>query len=230
MTDARIIAPVYAQIALDIAKRIAQGTLKENTKVCGRSIMSSEYGVSPETVRRSMHLLSDMGIVEIKHNSGTIVRSAEKARRYIERFGDHQGIRSMQKNLTKLIEQQEQATCKISDVVVSVIRLSEHATEINPFTNHEEHVPVNSPLIGRTLADLRFWQQTGATVIAIRRGEMIVLSPGPYAMIQEKDILVYVSDISCTEIVSALVRGHEDVPIQQEYVILHHPVEGCTSP
>ena len=213
MTDTRIIAPIYAQIALDIAKRIAQGSLKENAKIYGRSIMSSEYGVSPETIRRSMHLLSDMGIVEIKHNSGAIVRSAEKARRYIERFGDHQDIRSMQKNLTELVEQQEQAAHKISDFVASVIRFSEHATEINPFTNHEEPIPVNSPLIGRTLADLRFWQQTGATVIAIRRGETIVLSPGPYAVIQGKDILVYISHISCTEVVSALVRGHEDVPI-----------------
>jgi len=213
MENSKVITPVYAQIALDIAKRIAKGVLKEDSKILGRSVMSSEYGVSPETIRRSMHLLSDMGIVEIRHNSGAIVRSAEKAKRYIERFGEHQDVRFMQKNLTELIRQQEQSTQKITEFVTSLIRLSERFSDSSPFTSHEESVPGDSPLIGRTLADLRFWQQTGATVIAIRRGETIVLSPGPYALIEPHDTLVYVSDISCTGVVAALVRGQVDVPI-----------------
>jgi len=69
----QIVSPVYSQIALDIALRIARGELKENTKVYGRSVMSSEYGVSPETIRRAMKLLEDMKIVETKQNSGTII-------------------------------------------------------------------------------------------------------------------------------------------------------------
>ena len=44
-----VVTPVYLQIAVDIASRIARGEFKENTKIYGRSVMSSEYGVSPET-------------------------------------------------------------------------------------------------------------------------------------------------------------------------------------
>ena len=47
-------ASAYARIALDIAQRISRGELKENTRIYGRSIMASEYGVSPETIRRAL--------------------------------------------------------------------------------------------------------------------------------------------------------------------------------
>jgi DNA-binding GntR family transcriptional regulator len=80
-------SPIYAQIALDIALRIVRGELKENSKVYGRSVMSSEYGVSPETIRRAFKLLEDTDIVEIKQNSGVMVVSSENARKYVERFG-----------------------------------------------------------------------------------------------------------------------------------------------
>ena len=42
----KVATPVYLRIALDIASRIARGEFKENSKIYGRSIMSSEYGVS----------------------------------------------------------------------------------------------------------------------------------------------------------------------------------------
>mgnify|MGYP000892165127 FL=1 len=80
MMDNVVVAPVYAQIALDIALRISKGELKENSIVYGRSVMSSEYGVSPETIRRAMKLLEDMEIVGTKQNSGTVVLSSEKAK------------------------------------------------------------------------------------------------------------------------------------------------------
>lgn len=45
-----------------------------------------------------MKLLGDVEIVDIKHNSGAIVLSAENAKRYVEKFGEQNNVRSMQKN------------------------------------------------------------------------------------------------------------------------------------
>lgn len=202
-----VVTPVYSQIALDIALRIARGDLKENTKVYGRSVMASEYGVSPETVRRSMKLLEDMGIVETRQNSGSIVLSSEKARAYVNNFGERNDIRIQLRNLRDLITQQEALSHRIFETAEALIRVHERFPQASPFINHEVRVPSSSPLIGRTLGELQFWQETTATVIAIRRGEQIILSPGPYAHIQADDTVVFVGDVNCVPAVQTFVFG-----------------------
>lgn len=201
-----IVSPVYAQIALDIALRIVRGELKENTKVYGRSVMSSEYGVSPETIRRAVKLLEDTNIVEIKQNSGVLIRSAEKAKFYVERFGEQNQIRTIQKKLDDLVIQQEEIGREILETTRTIVRLNERISKTNPFLNYEADIPPASPVIGQTLADLKFWQKTGATVIAIRRGDKLILSPGPYAVLLEHDTMIYVGDLMSVEAVNGILR------------------------
>ncbi|MGB9680174.1 MAG: cation:proton antiporter regulatory subunit, partial [Thermoanaerobacteraceae bacterium] len=65
---------------------------------------------------------------------------------------------------------------------------------INPFNPFE--IDVNKPThaIGKTISDLKFWQNTGGTIIGIRRGEKLYLSPGPYSEINKGDVLIIVGD------------------------------------
>lgn len=209
MKNNDIISPVYSQIALDIALRITRGELKENTKVYGRSVMSSEYGVSPETIRRAMKLLEDMKIVETKQNSGTIILSAEKAGEYVERFGARNNIRSIQKRLNELIEEQEKLNRQIIKVAGNIVHINERFSQSHPFSNQEVNIPQSSSVIGRTLGELKFWQQTKATVIAIRRDDKIILSPGPYATLQGGDTIIFVGDVASAEAVSVFINGNK---------------------
>lgn len=202
-----ITSPIYSQVAFDIALRISRGELKENTKIYGRSVMSSEYGVSPETIRRSLKLLSDMGIVEVRHNSGAIILSREKANQYILRFNKNKDVRMLQKELKELISQQEKANREILNVTEALINNNEKFSKHNPFKIYEAEVQDSSPLMGKTLSELKFWQETGATIIAIRRDDKIILSPGPYAVLQQNDILIFVGDISTVDSVEAFLNG-----------------------
>lgn len=197
-----IIPPVYSQIALDIASRIVRGDLKENSKIYGRSIMSSEYGVSPETIRRAMKLLEDMGIVQTKDKSGTTVLSAEKAKLYVERFGEENSVRAMRDKLVGLTKQQENINKQIIEISGSIIRVNEMNSQANPFNNYEINIPDNSSVIGYTLGDINFWQETQATVIAIRREGKIILSPGPYVLFKQGDTVVFIGDVSCVQTVT----------------------------
>ena len=43
----------YMRVAVSLAERIAAGELREGEKLSGRSKLSPEYNVSPETVRRA---------------------------------------------------------------------------------------------------------------------------------------------------------------------------------
>lgn len=203
----RIISPIYSQIALDIALRITRGELKENTKIYGRSVMASQYGVSPETVRRAMKLLEDMQVVEIKEKSGALILSVDNATKYVEKFSVYNDIRSHQRYLKGLLADQDKLTQKIAEEAEAIIRINEKFSKSNPFNNYELDVPGTSPLIGKTLGELKFWQETGATVIAIRRGEHIILSPGPYAILESEDTLIFVGELKCVEIVQQFVNG-----------------------
>lgn len=51
--------PQYMRIARSIAQRIADGELQEGEKLSGRSKLSSEYNVSPETIRKAVQVLQD---------------------------------------------------------------------------------------------------------------------------------------------------------------------------
>lgn len=203
--DNRITPPVYSQIALDIALRIARGELMENTKIHGRSVMASQYGVSPETVRRAMKLLDDMKVVEVRQHSGAIVLSAINAAKYVEKFGMQNDIRTHQRTLKKLMREQIQLSQQISEQADAIVRINENFSQTNPFNNYEVDIPEDSPLLGKTLGEVKFWQETAATVIAIRRENGIILSPGPYATLQNEDTLIFVGDIGCIPTVEAFV-------------------------
>ena len=98
-----VIPSQYLQIALDLAQRIAKGELPEGSRIYGRSVMASEYNVSPETIRRALRLLADMKVVEVKPQSGAVVLSADSARRYIENFDEGTGVQSLRLQLKELM-------------------------------------------------------------------------------------------------------------------------------
>jgi K+/H+ antiporter YhaU regulatory subunit KhtT len=86
------------------------------------------------------------------------------------------------------------------------VRTNEKFSESNPFLNYQIDIPPNSAIIGHTLAELNFWQETRATVIAIRRQGKIILSPGPYILFQTDDVIIVVCDVACIEAVNDFVN------------------------
>ncbi|WP_040195918.1 TrkA C-terminal domain-containing protein [Candidatus Soleaferrea massiliensis] len=205
----RIIQPQYLRIALDIASRVTRGELQENSKVYGRSVMASEYGVSPETIRRALKLLSDMQVVEIKPQSGVYILSADNAQKYIERFGKRVDLGQLQNQLKNMIAQHNELSRKISDTAAVISKIEESASIAAPFTNYEVKIEENSRVCGKNIGELQFWQATGATIIAIRREDNIILSPGPYAQLLAGDTVVFVGDLAAAEAAEKYIRETE---------------------
>ncbi|MGO1280183.1 MAG: cation:proton antiporter regulatory subunit, partial [Leuconostoc mesenteroides] len=50
----------------------------------------------------------------------------------------------------------------------------------------------SSKQLGESIGNLNIWQNTGATIIAILHNEELVVSPGPYAVIESDDTLYFV--------------------------------------
>ncbi len=205
-----VVPSQYLQIALDLATRIAKGELAEGSRIYGRSVMASEYNVSPETIRRALRLLADMKVVEIKPQSGAIVLSADSARRYIKNFEEGADVHAMRAQLKSLLEEYDQLSRRLTETVTALIKSREtFAAAGEPLPNYEVPVPKDSPLIGKSIGALKFWQSTGGTIVAIRRGQTVILSPGPYAELYGGDIIVLVGSPAAAEAAHHLVSAKE---------------------
>lgn len=74
----KIVRPRYQQIAVDLAERIVENRYKVGEKIHARSTLASTYNASPETTRKAINVLVDLGIMEVRHGSGAFVASKEK--------------------------------------------------------------------------------------------------------------------------------------------------------
>jgi K+/H+ antiporter YhaU regulatory subunit KhtT len=198
--------PVYSQVAYDIATKIAKGTLKEKTKFSGRSLMSTEYRVSQETIRRALKQLADLGIVEIQA-SGAVVISQNKATGYIEKFQSSRDLLFLKKELRKLLAERDQLNQKILQHIELITDLNERFTSSDPLKNYEFEVLPNSQLIGKTIGESEFRKLTKATIVAIRSQDQINLSPDPNTIFNPYDILVVAGNPTIIERVKELINN-----------------------
>ncbi|MDR3342981.1 MAG: GntR family transcriptional regulator [Treponema sp.] len=190
----KITTSVYRQIAIDIAQDIAQGKYTTGQKLFGRSVLASYYQVSSETIRKAVFILKDVGIVDTEKGSGIEVKSVEKAREFIDRHNEVENVITVRNEIMHWAERQAQETDYIIEKIQFVIHTTERFKNSNPFTPYEIKITEDSPAIGKTANELHFWQNTGATIIAIRRGEALIISPGPYATFNKDDIFYLIGN------------------------------------
>jgi len=201
--------PVYAKIALDLAGKIAAGELSEGEKISGRSGLAGLYQVSPETIRRAMQLLEDIDIVKTRAGSGTYIVSREQAKQYVERHGVMSGFREIREEIRELTRQKEVIEARITDLIEQLEEQASRLQNIRPVYPYEVAVPSGSPLIEKTINDAKFWQNTGGTIVAIRRGNTIINSPGPYAIFLEGDVLLITGEAGVDSRSKAFLKGEK---------------------
>ena len=195
--------PQYMRIAGSVAGRIAEGQFAEGEKLSGRSKLSSEYQVSPETIRKAVQLLRDMQVVTVKEQSGVYVRSAENAKRYLQMIGEKLELRRKSRSCARCSPSRRRSrgrsqSCAAAfwTIPCSPYRL-QSSCRIMPAAFRR-----TGRMRGRSLGSLHFWQATGATVVAIRRAEAMFISPGPYAELYGGDLVIFVGDPEAREAVA----------------------------
>lgn len=186
--------PLYHQIAMKLAQRVAEGIYEEGAKIHTRSRVAQEFGVSPETARKAVQLLDDLGILESFHGSGTYVASREKAKTFVRQIEDVESIESMKGRLGASIQRQRRELDNFSKLLDEVTAHTRRTYALNPFIPYELELTEEADHLGETIAELNLWHKTEATVVAILRGEKLLLSAGPYAVITAGDILYFVGD------------------------------------
>lgn len=194
MSSKCVIKPVYQKIAIDIANRIVSGDFSIGDRLHGRSSLASHYNVSPETIRRAMTLLNDMDIVEVTKGSGILIKSVDNCLKFIDKFKDISSMNSFKKEILELQDEKNVLERKIEGIINELIDYSNRFASTNPFVPFEFEIEKGLDIIGKTISETKFWQNTSATIIGIRRRGNLILSPGPYAVFEEGDIFVAIGD------------------------------------
>jgi K+/H+ antiporter YhaU regulatory subunit KhtT len=184
--------PIYHSIALDIAQRIVNNEFPVNSKISGRTLLASNYNVSSETIRKAVSLLKDANIVSVSQGKEVVILSIEEAYHFITHHKSMQSVYCLEQELALLLAQKQGIDKRLQEIFSEIIEYSDQLKNLSPYNPIEIKVPPRSHIVGRTIADIKLWQRTGATIVAIRRDSEISISPGPSAMIQPHDHLIVV--------------------------------------
>lgn len=198
--------PRYLKIAVDLSEKIASGVISEGSILKGRSVLSTQYGVSPETIRRAISLLSDKGVVKITNGIGIVVISKEKAELFKKHFDGDEIINSMRKRLSD-------AYIRRNEVDNEIMNLNKQIVDMYQYKRFDLIVPIaiklpeGSHVIGQSIRDLEIWHKTGATIVGVMHDGHTIVSPGPYYEFSEDDTVIIAGDKNVIERFNAYING-----------------------
>lgn len=191
--------PRYQQIALEIAERIVDNRYQVGEKIHARSTLASTFGVSPETARKAVNILVDLGIMEVKHGSGVFVSSKKKAVSFLEQYQDVQSIEEVKTDLFNSLSRQKKELDDFTEIINQLVSQTVKLNKVSPFLPSELEITKEAAHLNTSISDLNLWHETSATVIGILHDEDLVLSPGPYAVLNPGDTLYFVGDEFATQ-------------------------------
>ncbi len=182
----------YEEIAYLIAKRIVSGNIKENEKLRGRSLLSSEYNVSSETIRKAMQLLSNYNVVSVKERSGIYVSSILDARAYIKHFEHTRSNKNIVKETEHLLNEQAKINQQLEKKFKQIVNTYEK--DVFPFSYFTCEIPNNSLHLGQSFESLKIYDNTKGLIIAYEKEGDLYQIPDPKTIIESGMTLYILGD------------------------------------
>ncbi len=186
--------PRYEQIATDIAQKIVREEFYVGQKLSGRSLLAGTYNVSPETIRRSIALLQNIGVVEAVSGSGIVIKSSVLAKEYLTEYNERQKIINLRNRINDLLLQRRELDEELETALAKLLEFSFHKSSILQQIE-EIPVPPTSWIIGKTIAATNIRGLTGATVVAVKRQGQEIFSPGADFVFDGDDTMVIVGTV-----------------------------------
>jgi DNA-binding transcriptional regulator YhcF (GntR family) len=185
--------PIYERVAYEIAIQIANGKYTEGAKIKGRSLASTQFNVSTETMRKALNVLQDHGVLVIKEQSGAEVRSKANALAYCEVFKDEVAIKNSFQSFHALLDESKSIQTRIKKELLRIQKKYDINHSSTPIRTFDYQLSEIHPLVGRTIESINFYQQTGATLYGIV-GTLTLSSPSKEYVFQSFDILYFSGD------------------------------------
>lgn len=200
----------YLLIAEDIAHKIQNGTYKVGTMLKGRTLLSGEYKVSSETIRKAINVLEIEQIVTVKRGVGIFVESKERVDIFLDKISQLSDSKSEMAKLQELISKRDEMNKEIDESIKNMSKM--YNLSSNDKLYFEEIVIKDDCwVINQTIGDVYFYNYTEATIVAIKRGNKLITSPGPdFTFIAgDKLIIIGKDNLSYQRAITYLTYGVE---------------------
>lgn len=195
----------YLAIAYQIAKRIHSGQLLEGHRLSGRTLLSSEYQVSSETIRKAVKVLETYGVVESKERSGILVLSQAAAQAYMNRYVSQKEDRRLMKETEEALKELSLAESKAQHLARKLISVTR--TGFFPFDFFTFDVKAHQPHLGETLQQLDLKRQTGALVIGYEKNGLFYQNPAATLLIEADMTLYLLGDLTVQKKTEEYLHG-----------------------
>ncbi|MGQ7341281.1 TrkA C-terminal domain-containing protein [Streptococcus suis] len=199
----------YQQIAVGVAQRIVSGEYEVGERIKSRSTLASMFGVSPETTRKALNILADMNIVSVKHGSGAIVLSKEKAQDFLDNFELTNSLVTQKDRILEKMDQQELMLKELRGMVSIYLDQTKRVQKKYPLEPYGLKLTSDSDLLGKQLTEIRVWHYTGAVIVGIERNEDLLIAPSPYQTLEKDDLIYFVGEEETYTRVKNLFNLHE---------------------
>lgn len=179
----------YQEIAIDLAHAILMGEYHEGTRLHGRSTLAGRYNVSPETIRRAIAILQNVGVVKVHQGIGITVTSKAMAEKFLKSLDQKGELQVLLDDLKSLMDIRRENDLKIENNLHQlkgfVDRVMSRWMDIG-----EIEIGKTSPAIGKTLRELKIRERTGTTIIAVVRDGFEQFSPEANFALRAEDVLL----------------------------------------
>ncbi|MCD2255536.1 GntR family transcriptional regulator [Lactobacillus sp. CC-MHH1034] len=184
----------YQQIAIDIANRIVNQEYPIGAKIHARSTVANTYQVSAETARKAIKLLADLHIVEAKQGSGFYVSSLNNAVNFVDQFKNVKTLKDLKHDIHQTMKHQLQEYKHLSEMMNQFLDQTQRFNTVDPLMPFQLELAAGCKHLGKSIGELKLWQNTTATIVAVRHNGQMHISPGPYAVLEAGDIIYYVGN------------------------------------
>ena len=128
----------------------------------------------------------------------------------MQHYQNIQSMADLKREIFAIIEKQTEENKKLKECIAKMMDKTDRFRSINPFTPFDMVIDSTCHYIGKTISELNFWHNTLATVIAIRRNDTLLLSPGPYSVLMEGDVIYFIGEDKCFERVKKFLYGSSE--------------------
>lgn len=101
---------------------------------------------------------------------------------------------SLRDDIKSLFAQKKTIEEKLESTLDDLIEQAMSLRNVGLIFPFEVSISVGSPLVGKSIGEVQFWASTGATIIGVKRGGHLQLSPGPKLVFFEGDVILYVAN------------------------------------
>ena len=114
-------------------------------------------------------------------------------------------MRRLQEELDTLTAQRRALDLRIESAIARLTDTAERFRRGDSLQTYEFTLSPGTRIEGLSISQSAFRRETGATILGIRRGEDIILSPSPETLLQAGDVLIVVCDMLVVPAVSEFV-------------------------